>query len=71
LQTSPVSLIVRFYIGKHRRGRKPDLDNLVKLVQDALSGILYRDDSQVSTLTACRFVQEATPRTEIEWNSDA
>lgn len=27
--------------------KKPDLDNLVKAIKDALKGIIYRDDSQV------------------------
>lgn len=30
---------------------KPDLDNIAKLVLDALNGILWRDDSQVVSLT--------------------
>jgi len=29
--------------------RKPDRDNLVKAVQDALNGVAWRDDSQVCT----------------------
>lgn len=31
---------------------RPDLDNLVKAVKDALSGVLWRDDSQVIELEA-------------------
>lgn len=27
--------------------KKPDLDNLVKAVKDALKGVVYRDDSQI------------------------
>lgn len=34
---------------KHHR-QKPDLDNLAKAVLDALNGIAYEDDSQVSEL---------------------
>lgn len=36
-------------------GRKPDLDNAVKLVMDALNGRLYRDDVDVVELTALRY----------------
>lgn len=31
---------------------RPDLDNLVKLVKDGMSKIVYKDDSQVCRLTA-------------------
>lgn len=34
---------------------RPDLDNLVKAVTDALNGIAYKDDSQIVALT-CRKV---------------
>lgn len=33
---------------------KPDCDNLCKLILDALNGICYRDDSQISDLSICR-----------------
>ena len=36
---------------------KPDVDNVAKLVMDALSGVAYRDDKQVVGLVA-----EAAPR---------
>lgn len=32
--------------------KKPDVDNLVKAVQDALEGILWENDSQISILVA-------------------
>lgn len=32
--------------------KKPDLDKLVRAVQDALTGIIYKDDGQVCRLTA-------------------
>lgn len=32
---------------RYRHGKKPDLDNLEKSVMDALTGIAWRDDSQV------------------------
>lgn len=34
--------------------KKPDLDNVVKLVCDALNGLAWRDDSQVGTLMVMR-----------------
>lgn len=32
---------------------KPDLDNLIKPLKDALSGVVYRDDSQVVQYELC------------------
>lgn len=32
--------------------KKPDVDNLVKLVMDAANGMLWKDDSQVYRITA-------------------
>lgn len=34
------------------QGREPDLSNLVKAVEDALEGVLYTNDRQVTVLTA-------------------
>ena len=34
---------------------KPDLDNVVKLALDALNGIVFKDDSQVYSITASKF----------------
>ena len=33
---------------------KPDLDNLVKFVKDALQGIIYKDDQQVVKVVATK-----------------
>lgn len=35
---------------------KPDLDNCLKSVKDALKGLAWRDDSQVSQLVACKHI---------------
>ena len=34
--------------------KKPDADNIVKTVQDALNGIAYDDDSQISSVEAVK-----------------
>lgn len=34
-------------LGTKRPTRKPDIDNVVKLVLDALNGVAYKDDSKV------------------------
>lgn len=43
---------------------KPDLDNMVKLVKDALKGIIWHDDSQVVFSRETKFYS-VKPRTEI------
>lgn len=34
--------------------RKPDIDNVVKLLMDSLNGVAYRDDAQVVNVTVFR-----------------
>lgn len=44
--------------------KKPDIDNLVKLVMDSMNGVCFRDDSQVCLLIAMKGYGD-NPRTEI------
>lgn len=46
---------------------KPDLDNLIKAVKDALSGVIYRDDKQIWQETVRKRYHEigGRPRAEI------
>lgn len=37
-------------------GSKPDAENLAKSVLDALTGLIWRDDSQVSELTLRKYI---------------
>ena len=48
--------------------RRPDADNVGKLVADALSGIAYKDDAQVTELIV-RKAYDAENRIEIEISS--
>jgi len=48
--------------GEIRPTTKPDIDNAVKLVADALNGVIWRDDRQIWALTV-RKVYQAAPRT--------
>lgn len=45
--------------------KRPDADNLAKTVLDALNGLAYKDDGQVSRLVVEKVYGEK-PRTEIE-----
>lgn len=77
----PVRLIVRFYMPipqswskKQREAalnshamhtKKPDIDNLIKSVCDALNCIAYIDDSQIVSIEATK-QYSSNPGTEIE-----
>ena len=45
--------------------RKPDIDNVLKVVLDALNGVAYKDDSRVVAVSA-RKVYSMTPKLVIE-----
>lgn len=57
-----VGLELRFYLGGTGRG---DLDNYIKLVSDAMNGVVYRDDKQVRRIEADVIDNSDRPRTEI------
>lgn len=64
----PVALELAFY---RRKADAPtalctgDLDNLEKAVKDALSGIAYVDDRQVTDVVKRKRIDRARPRTEV------
>ncbi len=51
--------------GLIRPTKKPDADNIAKIVCDALNGISYRDDSQIVNLFVHKFYSHV-PRVEVE-----
>jgi Holliday junction resolvase RusA-like endonuclease len=58
-----IDVSITLYFGSKR---KADLDNFNKLSLDALTGVAYSDDSQISTLTIARGYDKVRPRIEIE-----
>lgn len=59
----PVALRLAFF----RKDATPcDLDNLVKLAQDALNSIAWKDDRQIVSLAATKDIDRENYRTEIE-----
>lgn len=60
--TEPIAVSIRYYFATKR---KRDLDNQNKLVLDALSGIVYADDSQIDELHLYRRFDKENPRIEI------
>ena len=57
-----VELSITLYFGTKRRA---DIDNFNKLSLDALTSIVYEDDSQIAELTLRRAYDKARPRIEI------
>lgn len=51
--------------GSIRPTKKPDIDNLVKSVTDALNTLAYQDDSQIVQATVGKYYSEL-PRVEIK-----
>ena len=76
--TDPVELSIVFYMAIPRSTSKkradtlknaphvkrPDVDNLAKLVLDALNGIAWKDDSQVYSMSVEKRYSD-NPRTEV------
>lgn len=50
--------------GQTRPARRPDVDNIAKLILDGCNGIVYADDNQVVELQARKFYA-AVPRTVV------
>ena len=64
----PISILVKFYMPIHKslskkkqkalilspHLKRPDLDNLLKTVCDALNGHVWKDDSQIYLVTAVK-----------------
>lgn len=73
----PVFLTIRAFfpmsIAAAKRGdthhtKRPDLDNIIKIVGDALNGIAWKDDSQIVGVLAEKGYSDY-PRLEIEWSA--
>ena len=53
--------------GDIRPVKRPDWDNIGKIVTDALNKVAYKDDSQIVTATVEKYYSEK-PRVEVEIN---
>ena len=51
--------------GIHRPITKPDLTNIAKGIEDALNGIIYKDDSQIVDLHISKYYSDR-PRVEVQ-----
>jgi Holliday junction resolvase RusA-like endonuclease len=63
LLTGDIEIKAEYYFGTKR---KVDLDNFGKLIFDSLTGIVYKDDSQIKKLTLEKFYCPGDPRIELE-----
>ena len=52
-------------LGEERPTKKPDADNIAKIVCDALNGIMWRDDSQIVSLVVHKWYA-LEPRVEVD-----
>ncbi|MFT4146411.1 MAG: RusA family crossover junction endodeoxyribonuclease [Mobilitalea sp.] len=53
-KNTPKKYIKDMEIGNIRPIKKPDIDNIAKVILDALNGIAYKDDTQVIGLTVAK-----------------
>lgn len=50
--TAPVADAVQFTVTYYYEGDSPDVDNIIKPMQDALNGLVFVDDAQVAETKA-------------------
>lgn len=62
-----IELSIKLYFGTKR---KCDWDNFHKLSMDALTGIVWEDDSQIQKATVEKFYSKENPRIEIIINHE-
>jgi crossover junction endodeoxyribonuclease RusA len=60
--TGPVAVTIHLY----RPQKSGDLDNRVKILLDAMKGVAFNDDDQVTELHAWLHDDKANPRAEVE-----
>lgn len=58
-----VALYIKVYYGDKR---KHDIDNGNKILFDSLTGIVFKDDSQIEQLGITKYYDKEDPRVEIE-----
>lgn len=64
--TEPCDNPIRLSIGWFRPQKRGDLDGKLKIVIDALQGMLYFNDAQIVEIRAYRVEDPMNPRLEVE-----
>lgn len=60
--TKDIAIIIEFYFKDKKRR---DIDNFNKLILDAGTGMIWKDDSQIMEMTLRKFIDKKHPRVEI------
>jgi crossover junction endodeoxyribonuclease RusA len=63
---TPIVSAIKIEIKVYRARRSGDLDNKIKVLLDAMQGIAYIDDNQITEMHAYRFEDKGNPRVEVE-----
>lgn len=63
-KTAPKSAKDMMLQGLRKPNRKPDIDNVIKIVMDGLTGAAYDDDKQVVSVSAMK-IYGGEPRVEV------
>ncbi|MDD4564812.1 MAG: RusA family crossover junction endodeoxyribonuclease [Eubacteriales bacterium] len=64
-KSTPKKNINLMLSGEIKPCKKPDIDNIAKIIADALNGIAYKDDTQIIEMNIKKSYGE-TPRVEVE-----
>lgn len=64
-KSTPKKNIEHMLNGKIRPCKKPDIDNICKIIFDALNGVAYKDDTQIFEVHAVKQYGEV-PRVAVE-----
>lgn len=63
-KSTPKKNISQMLENKIRPCKKPDIDNIAKIILDALNGVAYKDDTQVVSLHIGKYYDE-TPHVNV------
>lgn len=63
-KSTPKKKLFMFFINTFRPTKKPDIDNILKIIMDGLNGIAYEDDKQVTSVFIHKYYS-TEPRVEV------
>ena len=62
---------VEMVIGERAPTKKPDADNIAKIIMDAINGILWRDDKDVTSLMVNKvYSEKETVCVTVSWKEE-
>lgn len=65
-KSKPKKTKAAMLLNRIRPTKKPDFDNIFKIICDALNGIAYADDAQIVEATISKIFTDSAPRIEVE-----